>query len=546
MVKRKWDANRIDKSDYARLIVNALIWVFMSVLFVVYPLYFKNGYESIASHKYRFYFLLMEYFLVTLLAIMIVAASIWGFSKDALKNGKPFYLLVAVLTFYLLTNALSFIFSDYKLIRNEQLNKDIPWFIKGALFGDKGWYMGLVTIVIMTLCTLVTGFIWNYSDKVFILIFLGSLPVTIWGLLNRYDIYPIKMKHSSETFISTLGNVDWFSGYLSIVAPLAYGLYLVSQSKVKRYILAFLSFIFIHMTVVSGAESGIFSLLVTYFIMLAIAIKDPIKLSRFGKLLIIFLAVLVYVRLIDKFFPDTRTLKEGISEVMISTPFICLLAVITISLYLLLYLLGKRRSEYPMILKKRGSSIVLLCGLFVTLTVIILMVVNTYVKRLPLIGESPYFSLGMRWGSTRGVCYYLAIKIFSKEGFIHKLFGVGPDSFSYALYSHEDLSVISREYLWKLRLTNAHNELLTVLVNEGIVGVISFASMWIVFIWQAIKGMSKSPLSGVFLLTFVSYLSNNMFSFRQVESTPFVYTIMGIFMAMFVKVHKVDKSGAKD
>lgn len=79
---------------------------------------------------------------------------------------------------------------------------------------------------------------------------------------------------------------------------------------------------------------------------------------------------------------------------------------------------------------------------------------------------------------------------FGEQNFLHKLFGVGPDAMSGYLYQDgsRKLQLLMEETFGaSLVLTNAHNEWLTVLVDTGILGLISYAGIFVSAIVSFLK-----------------------------------------------------------
>ena len=78
------------------------------------------------------------------------------------------------------------------------------------------------------------------------------------------------------------------------------------------------------------------------------------------------------------------------------------------------------------------------------------------------------------------------------------------------------------------RLTNAHNEWLTILVDIGVLGLVSYAGMMISVIRNFLHAGKKSMLVGACGICVLAYTVNNMFSFQQVMNISTVFVIMGI------------------
>ena len=78
------------------------------------------------------------------------------------------------------------------------------------------------------------------------------------------------------------------------------------------------------------------------------------------------------------------------------------------------------------------------------------------------------------------------------------------------------------------RLTNAHNEWLTVLVDIGVLGLVSYAGMMITAIRDFLRAGENKMLVGACGICVLAYTVNNMFSFQQVMNISTVFVIMGI------------------
>ena len=113
--------------------------------------------------------------------------------------------------------------------------------------------------------------------------------------------------------------------------------------------------------------------------------------------------------------------------------------------------------------------------------------------------------------------------------FFEKLVGLGPDSFAYGVYREGSSAIeMVRDTFGNSRLTNAHNEWITVLVNTGVFGLAAYLGM---FLSKTVRYINKGiSLTMTFAcgLTLVGYMSNNLFSFQQVLNGPFIFIMMGI------------------
>lgn len=542
--------NILDKRTSAKvdsIIADILAYVLVVALFVAFPLYFHNGYEVIATYKYSFFMTTAKYAGIIFPAYLVVHFILSGNLKSNAGRTKSSFSIVVWTSLYLSSNLITLLLSEYKIINKDVKSSVVTFFTDGAFYGISGWYGGFFTLALVTFCMMLIAYLLKRTDYIFIPILMALTIISIWGSLNRYGIYPIKMIYQSETFISSLGNIDWFSGYISLLLPIAYGLYLISTNTRNKIFYMTISFIVTFTTVVDGAESGIFALLVTFLLSLGYSLKNYSRLRRFTDLVTVFGISLLIAALIDIIFSQARNFKSELVDLMLSLPFAIFVLLLAIASYIFLNQVKKEKILYPGLFIKHGQLLVLVTSLGVVFLLLIIITINTVSGgKLPLIGNSQYFIFSKNWGSNRGAAYWMAVKTYSKQPFIHKIFGVGQDAFKYVAYEIDEVAKISREYFWKLKLTNAHNELLNTLVNEGILGVISLVGMWVMVFKALYKNLSKEPRLIVFILSFGAYLANNIFSFRNIISFPLVYGLLGICISMLATASKVDKTGAKD
>ena len=138
------------------------------------------------------------------------------------------------------------------------------------------------------------------------------------------------------------------------------------------------------------------------------------------------------------------------------------------------------------------------------------------------------------WGNGRGMTYRSAMMILTQMTPLQKLVGVGQDCFSAYAYSIPQVADELWQYFGNDRLTNAHNEILTMLVNHGIVGTISYLGIFITYLYKTGK-QSKNLYSISIAVAVICYLVHNMVSFANVLNLPFLI----ILLAMGVKWCKI-------
>ena len=138
-----------------------------------------------------------------------------------------------------------------------------------------------------------------------------------------------------------------------------------------------------------------------------------------------------------------------------------------------------------------------------------------------------------RWGSRRGTTWIAGWSCFWEQDFLHKLIGAGPDCMAAFLYNNGSTELVAmvKEIFGDSRLTNAHNEWLTILVNIGLLGAVSYAGMMCTAIKRYISITSNKKgnvIIGACGISILAYTINNVFSFQQSMSLATIFIILGI------------------
>ena len=61
----------------------------------------------------------------------------------------------------------------------------------------------------------------------------------IIGLLQRLGILMISEGEGEGFFLTTIGNINWYTGYLSVMYPLMIGLFLAEEKREKRSVVLY-------------------------------------------------------------------------------------------------------------------------------------------------------------------------------------------------------------------------------------------------------------------------------------------------------------------
>ena len=554
---------RLNIMDLAGII---LAWSVIIVLFCVMPLYHRNGYSIISTLKYK---LIMRYSIYALVGASIVF--LYKLSESIFEKRFLLYIKKAretdiFMILFLLFAFVSHLFCD---VTSTLSNPELPWFTEGSLYGQKGWYMGLASYLVFFLFYLILSRCMPFSGYMFIPVIAVAVFTFWWGINNAYTLVPrmtiagppvlgprgmylskiyfaLDMKYDYKNaggFLASLGNINWFCGYTSVVAPIIWGLYTDAKKTWARVLLLVSAFFSFCMIMVNGSDSGLFALVVTMTVLICYSLSDEEKLLKTLEMMAVMFVAGAIVGLSDKSARLSRALRVTLLEKVYGIPSLVMLIIVA---FVYVYI-KRRKKEYNV---KTAAAVrkVILIGLGTALVLyVILTIVNTVSGgKVPLIGSRKEFMFNDAWGSNRGVTWVTGLKGFWIQSFGHKLVGSGPDMFYYALSQNEKTQEML-SYFGGQRLTNAHSEWITLLVNNGLLGLGAFIAMTVFGIKKCLTYAKDHPGLLAVALSLISYTANNMFSFETMMNTPLFFAMLGLGMAALRESEKpMVRSGKKN
>ena len=115
---------------------------------------------------------------------------------------------------------------------------------------------------------------------------------------------------------------------------------------------------------------------------------------------------------------------------------------------------------------------------------------------------------------------------------------LGPGSYYHMLYQwgSDAMDWINKGLLDNNIYSNAHNEWLTLLVEQGFFGVTAYIGIFITTLTDLRKKLSQSPECLAVFLGLTGYLICSLFTFQHVLSTPFVFALLGMAEGVLCKV----------
>lgn len=511
-------------------------YIFLLAFMVFYVFYAPEGYIQIATNKYLFFrkmAIITGGIMIPFIVLRYLFA-LWKKSRSENERMLSVSLTDVFVILFLMVNCISFFLTPYK---------------EEAIWGTSGWYMGFAMMFsFVGIYFLASRF---YDGKVDLFLpFMGVTSVVfLWGLLNRFSIYPIDMQYENVSFISSIGNINWFCGYWSVFFVIGAGLYLVTEKRFLRIAAAVYCTLSLALGVVEGSDSAYISMGVVFFFLFMVSFQKTGYMKRWLEEVIFLCGACQIMRVIAGFGPEDPTQAEGVwGGLNLINPTIELmlgnLTLLALIVFILLWFLLRRedkRFEESNALREGLPEIerirkyiwlkYTVIGLTTAAAAVFLLLIIINTRTPGILGPLSKYKILLfdgSWGSNRGATWRDGLLVYQSLPLRERLFGVGQDCFSIYGYSVPELAARFTEEWPSSRLTNAHNECITFLVDIGVFGMLSFIGIFFSSFTCLLKKAKKEPVCYVFAASLLSYFCHNQFSFSQVMNIPFIFLMLGL------------------
>lgn len=494
--------------------------IYILIMGVIYPLFLTGGYEKLFGSKWMLFFISSGFLMLVGISMLIPAV------YSRIKYGQKWKLTAVDYCFlaYLLFVLLSFCGSDYK----EQ-----------AFWGVGSWNMGLITQLLLIGIYFVLSRLYHRNKT------MEKLMAAAWGiaclllLLQRFgfDVFHLYEGYPKEVridFVSTLGQVTWGSVYLVIGLTVMLGVYMEEKNCRNQWIERILLVIgFMTMTVLN-CDSGVVAVTGVMAVVLWKALGEKEKMLRFLELLMIALASATAVGMGERIWAERLVPIDSLYIQVATSPLLPILLLFTIGFYLII-----KKNRIRIASEGWGYRIRII-AYSIFLTGILAVIASLFVLcSKGILSDSrldSYFVFNDWWGNSRGMIWRTGAAVFSDFGWWNKLFGCGPDSFSFYAY---DLMGSELRAFWNNQLVpNVHNEWFGSILNYGLLGGAAYLSIFLTAAVSFLKGkslqtaeMENSAQRQVQLgagLAVTAYLLHNFLCYQQILGIPFLIIVIAV------------------
>ncbi|MGN1167435.1 MAG: O-antigen ligase family protein [Lachnospiraceae bacterium] len=455
------------------------MWV---TLFI--PLYFENAYFNMLQAKGHIYIVGAALYLLSIAFLCVIKKSV----KDCLPGKSVLDWSVFLLGITALLSCL--------------LSEDM----KASFWGSNGWWVGAFVFLTFALFYQVLSKNLQLNQNIWLPVLIVNMFIFVMGILHsaRIDVLSLHENIYPKQYywyISTIGNTNWYVGYLCLIIPLVLVFYLECEDVFSRRIyFVFLALACINI-VLCGSDGIYLGFGICAFFSIPYIVAEEKRVCRMFEVLICYGGGLLLVRFCPVFAGKLADI-EGLSKIFLRPAFSITLVLVS--------LCGR------ILAKKRWGKLDKKCKNAVTAILEMMLGVCAAVFLFRAI-----CNFGESWGTNRGRTWKYCAELFQTFSVKQKLFGVGPEMLK--TYFEELSTHFSRQILV------AHSELMQLLMTIGVLGLLCWLLMWGSVVGSYFKNKIWKKGNIAFLLPLIAYLGQSLVNSPQTTNVALLCVLMACY-----------------
>lgn len=477
------------------------------ILLFVYPLFMTNKYFNITLSKFVFF---------TLISALFAMLSFLAESDNKKTPKKK-----AKLSFKEKLKRLDITDASYLfIVIFGAITVYVSGYGKVAFFGSGGRYMGYAFFLAAGLAYLFISrhnILKEYELIAFeVSMALACLLAVFQACgVDLFNLIAPVAEHQKKIFISTFGNIDIFSAFLSISIPISMYMICFRERKTKLFLVYFLTAALGFAALfLSNSDSGYLGVFAAFWVICLLSFKSKTNLQQFSDLCLFFFVLAFIYGLFKKTGIVERDLSF-LSKLITSTNLVYIGIVLFFVTSILLRLI-----------KLNDKALKVLKIVYITVSIVLLISLITAIfyftninPKFDLGSFSRYLRFNDKWGTNRGFVWRIYLELYKGLPLSKKLFGCGQDCLSLALTTDLYREMVS----FGNYTNNAHNEYIQYLVSIGIFGVVSYLTFVISALVKLFRDKETSLLSYSVAVAIIAYLVQATVNITQPIVTPLLF-----------------------
>ena len=354
----------------------------------------------------------------------------------------------------------------------------------------------------------------------------GAVTVGI-GLCQQFLLDPFGwlsriQEFERMMFLSTIGYINFFSCYASMLWALTLGLCCKTDGK-RKWLYWALFLLFTGGILIGNSDSGYLAAGCAWIVALTVSVRSGSGGSRpFAAAGLSALFLWGAGEWMGRYRPLT-----GISGLLAGNPAVLIAGVFCLFISGFIYALDKKETAR---IRKPVRKRIALAAAAVILAALAIGFLQTDEGRA-------FCQWNDSWGSGRGCIWRLAWEEWKKLPLLQKLIGCGPDTAALLLEPRNDEMIRILGYT----VNNVHNEYLQYLITMGILGLAAYVG----FLWSGLARIYQDIRQDGWKLGLglaaAAYLAQAAVSINQSVTTPVFILFAAAALGMKEKIHDSDK-----
>lgn len=486
--------------------------IYLVLLMFGLPLIVTDGYFNITETK-------SVYFYVLSIFLIVAAGFFASKNKEGTQTGESSLIRRAQLSHM---DKAMLVFCFFVFLSALFSSHPDVW------LGVSSRYQGFITVLIYVVVYFIISRNFTSAQSFLLFSVLAFSVVSVIGVLNCFDIdvfglYDGINANYKTMFLSTIGNINFYSSYICLLMPLVVSGFCLSDAKISRGVYTVALVIGSLGMMVTSSESFVVGFASSLMIMPLFFYNRIHRFKRYLiSLIIIVLSSQAYM-LVYKSYGEANLAVSKMLSVFVN-PFV---AATVIVLCLGAYFIACKAPKGIGIMKKVYP---VLLGAFVLGICLSFILANTVgIERF-----NGLFKITSEWGTYRGKIWNFCVNEFFGFGLKDKLFGIGPESLNY-------ITAGAKLFEGK-SLDQAHNEYLQYLMTTGIFGLGAYLGVIGTTIYTVIKKLRESTLAVALLAGLISYWMQAAVNIAQPFTTPIVYIYIACIAGMARNAQRAQRS----
>lgn len=408
-----------------------------------------------------------------------------------------------------------------------------------SIFGYSGWYMGLFSQILFVGIYFVCSRYYDGSKHIWTVAGAVAGIVTLIGFLNRLGIDVLGVfKDMEQTdanriyLLSTIGHSNWYAGYISVTIGVAMAAACCGKKAVR--ILGMIGcFLFFGSAITANALTCVMSACGLCVLLIIVSLRERKTLLRALEVTMLLPMSNLVIQLLIKGGVVGLVLGGDSEKSAFFNPVWFWLLAAEMLLYGVLRI-RKLKHKEDMLANGKLFRAVQKISMVVLAMAAAGILVFLMILRLEDVVQSTFMETLVTVSSGRFSLWCVTLQTFWKENILQKLFGNGCDTYYYVMHEwgRDILAWIQAGALQDQIFTNAHNEWLTMLINQGIFGLLTYAGIFVT--GQKAIGKRIWEKREYFAVYFgiAGYFICSLSTFQHVAATPYLFALLGMSVSL--------------